>query len=80
MRFALREPFMDAFNLYSHQLTGLLRRQHFAVKPAHPTVRGRRMPDNALLFEDGDLDSSSFYCGHLGVVVRSAISLPAWVF
>jgi hypothetical protein len=26
MRFALREPFMDAFNLYSHQLAGLLRR------------------------------------------------------
>jgi len=36
--------------------------------------------DVNLLFEDGDLNSSSLYCGHLGVVVRFAISLPAWVF
>lgn len=80
MRFALRQPLMDAVNLYPRQVSGLLRSQHLAVKLAHATVRGRRMPDNALLFEDGDLNSSSLYCGHLGVVVRFAISLPAWVF
>jgi len=75
MRFALRKPFMDAANLYLSQVSSLLRRQHFAVKSAYATVGRRPVPDNALLFENSDLNSSSLYCGHLGVVVRFAISL-----
>jgi hypothetical protein len=38
------------------------------------------MPDDTLLLENGDLNSSSLYCGHLGVVVRFAIFLPASFF
>ena len=80
MRLALREPLLDAFNLYLRQVSGLLRRQHLAVKSAHATVCGRRLADNALLLEKNDLHSSSLYCGHLGVMVRFAISLPASFF
>ena|SRR5688572_28621438 len=75
VRFTLHEPLMDAFNLHLSQLSGLLGRQHLAVKPAYATVRGRRMPNDALLLENGDLNSSSLYCGHLGAVVRFAIFL-----
>jgi hypothetical protein len=80
VRFALHEPLVDTFDLYLGQVSGLLGRQHLAVKPAHATVRGRRVPHDALLLENRDLDSSSLYCGHLSTVVRFAISLPASIF
>jgi hypothetical protein len=36
--------------------------------------------DDAFLFEDRDLDSSSFYCGQSVVVVESTISIgPAFI-
>ena len=41
VRPALHEPFMDAFNLYLRQVSGLFQRQHLAVKPADITVCAR---------------------------------------
>ena len=77
VRLALREPLVDALNLYLRHLSGLLGRQHFAVKLAHGTVRGHRPSDDALPLENGDLNSSSLYCCHLVVVVESGRFLPA---
>jgi hypothetical protein len=79
VRLSFGEPLVDALNLYLRQVSGLLGRQHLARKLAHGTVRGRRPPDDALLLENGDLNSSSLYRGH-GVVVKSAISLSAAFF
>ena len=80
MRLALREPLIDPLNLHLREVSGLRRRQHLAVKPAHGAVSGHRLADDAFLLDNGDLNSSSLYCGHLGVVVRFAISLPASFF
>src|SRR6266446_10390115 len=80
MRLALREPLINTLNFHFRQLTGLLRRQHFAVQAAHTTMRGHRLPNDPLLFEDRDLNSSSLYCGQLGGGANMRPSLPALLF
>jgi len=72
---ALRQPLVDVGNLYSRHLSSLLRRQHFAVKPAHATVSGNRMPNDALLLEKSNLNSSSFCCRHGGGRIPFLIQL-----
>lgn len=78
VRLTLREPPVDALNLYLCEASGLLRRQHLAVDPTDGAVRGHILTDDSLLLEKGDLNSS-LYRGH-GVVVKSAIFLPAAFF
>jgi len=80
MRLALREPVINVFYPYFRHLAGLLRRQHFAVRTAHATMRGRRLPDSPLLVENCDFNSSSLYCGQLAGGANMRPSLPALLF
>ena len=80
MRLALREPLIDPLNLHLREVSGLRGRQHLTIKPAHGAVCGQELADDAFLLDNGDLNSSSLYCGHLELVVESALSLAAAFF
>ena len=64
MRPALREPLVDSLDLYLRQVSGLLGRQHLAIKPADMTVRSRQPLDNPLMLEKSNFNSFSFRCRH----------------
>ena len=64
MRPALREPLVDSLDLYLRQVSGLLGRQHLAIKPADMTVRSRQPLHNPLMLEKSNLNFSSFRCRH----------------
>ena len=64
VRLTLRKPLIDSLNVYSRKVSGLLWRQHLAIKPADMTVRSRQPLDDPFLLEKSNLNSSSFCCGH----------------
>jgi hypothetical protein len=76
VRSALCETLIDALHFHAGKVSSLLRRQHFAVESAHPTVSRNRVPHDALLFDNRDLNSSSLYCLHVVVLESASPLLP----